>query len=251
MSHLQIAADAPVILRAAAASALVLHIGGGALGLASGAVAMVTVKGSRPHRWAGNVFFAAMLTMSGVGAIVAPMLNDVGSAFAGAITFYLVLTGWLAGRRSEVKAGRIEIVGVGLLACAMAVVGFLGLKALAAPTHSLAGVPAFAYFVIVGFSGLIAGVDLKVLLGSPLVGPRRLARHVWRMSLALAVAYMSFLAQPAAVPSFLRGSPLQWIPITGLLLIMAYWLTRLRRRTPAKALKLKSAAAAAPLEALS
>ena len=44
--------------------AFVLHIGGGAVGLVSGAIAIFARKGSRVHRAAGNVFFASMLVMA-------------------------------------------------------------------------------------------------------------------------------------------------------------------------------------------
>ena len=133
MGHLQIASDAPLLLRAAAGAALYSHIGGAVLGLAAGTAAMVAKKGGRLHRSAGNVFFAAMLVMGGVGAVVAPMMQDFGSMFAGAITCYLVLTGWLAGRSAQVKGGPLEIGGVVVLGCGMVVVGLLGRQALASP----------------------------------------------------------------------------------------------------------------------
>ena len=115
MGHLQLASDAPILLRAAAGAALYAHIGGAVLGLAAGAVALAARKGGPVHRAAGNVFFASMLAMSGVGAVVSPMLADYGSAFGGAITFYLVLTGWLAGRSAQVRGGPLEIAGVAVL----------------------------------------------------------------------------------------------------------------------------------------
>jgi len=46
---------------------LVLHISGGSVGLLSGAVALISRKGSRPHKIAGNVFFITMLTASAAG----------------------------------------------------------------------------------------------------------------------------------------------------------------------------------------
>ena len=73
---LHVPAAAPWYLHAGAALLLTAHMGGGSLGMASGAVAMVARKGGRLHRRAGNVFFAAMLAMAGVGATVAPFLPD-------------------------------------------------------------------------------------------------------------------------------------------------------------------------------
>ena len=93
---LQLSADAPVILRAAAVAALVLHVSGGAMGIAAGWTAILAAKGQRLHRVAGTVFFVAMLMMTGVAAIVAPMLPQAQwtNTTAAIFTFYLVaLTG--------------------------------------------------------------------------------------------------------------------------------------------------------------
>src|SRR5437868_6762467 len=50
---------------------LLVHIGGGGVGLLSGAVALSFRKGSRPHAVAGNVFFVSMLIASAAGAYLA------------------------------------------------------------------------------------------------------------------------------------------------------------------------------------
>lgn len=226
---LHVASTAPFAVRALADTVLAFHIAGGIAGLAAGTVAMVASKGGRLHRLAGSVFVFAMLAMSGIGAVVAPMIGDVGSAFGGAITFYLVVTGWRAGRTAQVKGGALEIAGVAMLALAIGVVLWLGRQAMASPSHSLAGVPGFAYFAMAAIAGLIAAVDLKVIRGQPLIGPARLARHIWRMGLALWIALMSGLAQPRALGALFHGSPLQWIPVAALVLATAYWLVRVRR----------------------
>ncbi len=53
-----------VWIRIAARSVLLLHIGGAGVGLLAGAAALVAPKGGIAHRWAGNTFFGAMITMS-------------------------------------------------------------------------------------------------------------------------------------------------------------------------------------------
>ncbi|HLZ73442.1 hypothetical protein [Phenylobacterium sp.] len=253
MSHLQIASDAPVLIRAAAGAVLYSHIGGGVLGLASGAVALAARKGGPVHRAAGNVFFAAMLTMAGIGAVVSPMLQDYGSAFGGAITFYLVLTGWLAGRSAQVKGGALETGGVVVLACGMVMIGLLGRQALVSPDHALAGVPWFAYFVMGAIAGLVAVTDLRVILGPVLTRPRRLTRHIWRMGLALFIALMSALAQPKAGGLLFHGPTvnLQWIPVAALVLTIAYWLVRTQRAGQRKSPKANRGAAGPALEVMS
>src|ERR1700753_1121285 len=111
--------SAPAAARLLADAALAFHISGATTGLAAGTVAMAARKGGRIHRLAGKVFFFAMLALSGLGAVVAPMIDDIGSAIGGALTFYLVITGWMAGRKPALKGGRLEIAGVILLAVAI------------------------------------------------------------------------------------------------------------------------------------
>src|SRR5512141_2155724 len=99
MSHIQLAADAPILIRALAGAALVTHIAGASLGIVSGFVALVAPKGRPLHRLSGQVFFGAMLAMSAVAAVVAPMLHDSVSAVVGAFTVYLTATAWVVVRR--------------------------------------------------------------------------------------------------------------------------------------------------------
>src|SRR4051812_30134735 len=110
MAALELAPDAPWIAHAAAAAALVLHIGGGSVAMAAGGAAMVAKKGGRLHRLSGQVFFAAMLAMAGVATIVAPMLPDEQwvNTPAAVFTLYLTLTAWLTARRRPGQVGGIE-----------------------------------------------------------------------------------------------------------------------------------------------
>ena len=116
---LPVSPDAPLLVRDGAAAILYLHIGGAFVGIASGAAAMALRKGQSLHRSAGLVFVVAMLTMSGIGAAVAPFLprQQIPNTFAGVFTFYLVVTGWATVRRAPGKIGRFE-VGVFLVALA-------------------------------------------------------------------------------------------------------------------------------------
>ena len=56
MSVLHITPDSHVLVHAAAAAVLYLHIGAGTVALLAGAAAFVFRKGSRLHRQSGNVF---------------------------------------------------------------------------------------------------------------------------------------------------------------------------------------------------
>ena len=60
MSHLQVDPAAAWYVKDAAQALLVLHIGGGTVGLVSGSTALAVRKGGRLHRLSGAVFMVAM-----------------------------------------------------------------------------------------------------------------------------------------------------------------------------------------------
>ena len=75
-SVLQASPDAPVWAHVGAAALLWLHIGGGAAGIATGAIAIASRKGGKIHRAVGRVFFWVMLVCYVVATCVAPFLDD-------------------------------------------------------------------------------------------------------------------------------------------------------------------------------
>ena len=230
--NLQPGPDAPLALKAAAAALLYTHIGGAFAGIATGAVAMIVQKGERLHRAAGNAFFAAMLAMAGVGAAVAPFLpeDQVPNTTAGVLTLYLVATGWVVVRRRPDQIGLFEPIAFQVAALVAAAVVWVGLNA----PQAIAGPGADAIFIFAGVAALAAACDLKVILRGGISGAPRVARHLWRMSLALFVAAGSFAGQPKVIPHFLRGSPLTFLPALAMLAVLAYWMIRVRLVRPRK-----------------
>ena len=82
-------------------------------------------------------------------------------------------------------------------------------------------------FAIVG--AIAAAGDLKMILRGGLSGSARIARHLWRMSAALTIASGSFfLGQQGIMPAFMRGSPWLFVPVIAPLLLMVFWLIRVR-----------------------
>lgn len=227
---IHLAPDAPLALRMLAGSALVAHIGGGTVGIAAGGLALVARKGGPLHRRAGDAFVAAMLVAYLVGAAAAPFIHQPANVFGGLFAAYLIATGWLTVRRPAGQAGMLEIGGFLLAAGAavsMTVFAWFG----AHNPHGIDGVPwqAGAIFAVVG--AFAASLDLRVILAGGASGPARLARHIWRMSLALWMGAASFfLGQPKVWPEPLRGSVLLWLPEVAILAAMAYWLVRIRWR---------------------
>ena len=229
----------PWWLHAAAASVLTLHIGGGVVGLGSGAVAAVAAKGGRVHRAAGNVFFVAMLTMGAMAAVASPFMSSLpqqANLVGGIFTFYLVSTAWMTVRRPEGRTGRLEVAVAPLAPIAAALaIWFLWRIAEDPPPPAPGQTPPQATYFIVGIAVLAACGDAHAILRGGLSGAQRLARHLWRMCLALFFAAGSFfLGQQQLLPALARGSPLLFLPALAPLVLMVFWLVRLRAPPGAK-----------------
>jgi len=225
----QLPATSPLLLRLAADLALVLHIGGGTVGLVSGAAAIAFAKGGRAHRWAGNVFFVSMLTMGSVAAIAAPFTARPSNTVGGLFTVYLVATAWATVRR---KSGGVGVFEVGAFLYALGVIavgGALVQLAAADPARILDGQPVQGIYFATAVAALAAALDLKVILMCGIDGAARITRHLWRMCLGLFIASGSFfLGQQEVFPAALRGSPILLVLAVAPLGAMVFWLLRVR-----------------------
>lgn len=231
---LHVSPEAPFLVRAGADALLATHIGGASAGLISGSLSLAVRKGGRVHRMAGNVFVGSMLAMSAVGAVVAPVFPDVISSLMGAFTFYLTATAWGTVRRRPGITGMFEVGAfVGALGVA-AVASMLAWSGAQDPKGLLDGEPYQIAVVLSGVAALAAGFDLKIILRDGISGAARIARHLWRMCLALAIAWGSFAGQPKAQPEFLKGSPALILPALIVVGAMVYWLVRYSARPRAR-----------------
>ncbi len=235
MTILHVDPGAPLWIREAATAVLYLHIGGGIVGVASGTTAILARKGETLHRAAGNVFFAAMLTMSGTGAAVAPLIRHPGSLIGGLITFYLVVTSWATVKRGEGRIGRFERV---------AFAGALGIIALGVAMLLAAGpggtlgdesvIPLYPFLFVTAIAALS---DFRVIRNGGVAGAARIARHLWRMCFAFFIASASFfLGQQQMLPTWLHG-PWLFVPALAPLAFMAFWLIRVRWTERSKTLQ--------------
>jgi hypothetical protein len=232
---------APALVRDAAAAILALHIGGGALAVASGFTALATRKGGVVHRRAGDVFVIAMLVMGGIGAAASPFLPvpQPGNVMAGAFACYMVATGYLAVRRQQPGLGRLQIAAMSIpliIAVSSPVIGVIAWRS---PGHELAGVPFIAQFAFAALAGAMLAGDVRVLFAGGLSQGRRLARHLWRMSFGLLLATGSALGQPRVIdliPAPIRTAPVVLAPIALIVGLMIFWLvrTRLQDRRPSR-----------------
>ncbi len=228
---LEVSPESSALVRGTTALVLILHISAGGIGLLSGAAALLSRKGARLHRLAGNVFFISMMIMSAIGALASPFLPTPqwANVFMGSFTFYLVSTAWITVRRKEGSVGRFEIGAFVFAACftlVAVVVGTLVVNTPKGMIHDL------SYQFVYGFAviwALVAIADLKWFLRGGISGQRRIARHLWRMCLALFIAAVSFFfGQQQVFPASVRGSPIFFAPEILVFGLMIFWLFRVR-----------------------
>jgi uncharacterized membrane protein len=231
MTILHVPPESPFWVSAGADTILFLHIAGGSLALASGALALLSRKGERVHRVAGTVFFLSMLMATAIAIVVSPFLTggQRPNFVMAVLAFYLIVTGWATVKRKESSIGRLEVGGF-IVALSVAAAGLLFMQqARDSLTGTIGGLPPQSFFVFVFFGGIAAANDLKVILRGGIAGAPRIARHIWRMCMAIFIAAVSFfLGQQQVMPAYMRGSPLLFAPELAVLGLMIFWLLRVR-----------------------
>jgi uncharacterized membrane protein len=213
---------------------LPIHVAGAALGLVSGAVALSAAKGRTLHRRSGMVFVYSMIAMCISAVIAAAVKGQTSNVMAGSLTAYLVLTGMMTVRPPS-EASRRQNIGLMLMALALGSATFIaGFVAITSPKGTLFGLPAFPFFLF-GVIGLSGGIgDWRMIRSGSLRGAPRLARHLWRMCMALFIAAASFFSirsRVAAIfPAAFTAPAARALPVLLVLVAMFYWLWRLRWR---------------------
>ena len=203
------------------------HVLAGATAILTGMIALCALKGAALHRASGTVFVYAMLIMSLTGVVVA--VGRPGAAMnipAGLVTAYLVLTSLLTIRPPSARSRQVE-------RGAMRAASALGLASIVLALVSAGrGATGFVFpLLMFGALALSASLgDRRMLRAGGLQGAARIRRHLWRMCTALAIAAGAFFLGPSRrIPEPLRLPALRLIPLV-VLLTMAYWLWRYRRR---------------------
>ena len=191
----------------------------------SGFVALYAFKGGTLHRKSGMIFAYAMLVMSLSGAVMA--VGRAGAALnipAGLVTAYLVITSLATIRPRSSGSPRLDRA---------AMVAAFAIGAGSLWSRSSGGVRGGMAFPLVMFGvvALFAGEgDRRMIRAGGLKGASRLRRHLWRMCAALFIAAGSFFLGPVRrIPEPLRIPALRLIPLV-VLVTMAYWLWRYRRK---------------------
>jgi len=224
---------------------LIPHITAGSLAIVSGAWALSVRKGERLHRAFGTVFFLSMLMTSALAVCLALFVptQAIGAAppkasvAVATLTFYYATTAWMTVKRREGSFGLPEKAALLVALGVTTILLVFGLQAANIPAARPGDyVP---YFVFGSFAAIGAAGDLNVILRGGISGAQRIARHLWRMCFTLFFATsFFFLGQQNGVLAFMRGSPILLALAIAPLLLMIFWLVRVRwmrwYRHPAK-----------------
>ena len=170
-----------------------------------------------------------MLLMALMGISLAMHVTQQGSVMGGAFALYLVVTAWMTVKRPQGKTGAFEICAM-LLGFAVAAMGAsFGIQAAASATGELDGVAPPMFYVFGSLAAFGAALDLKVVLRGGVAGLAHIARHIWRMCASLFIATGSFfLGQQKVMPVYMHGSPVLLALALAPLVVMTFWLVRVR-----------------------
>jgi uncharacterized membrane protein len=214
-----------------------LHVGGGALALVSGTVAVVARKGGRLHRAAGTVFFVSMLVMATLAACLAVIVPDqIFNLFIATFTVYLVTTAWMTVRRKQGTIGLFEKIALFVALGLCAPFGILAFQLVTGMTPfvesavPIEGPVLIAIYAFTSVLALAAIGDVRLVLAGGISGAPRLARHLWRMCLGLTLAAGSGFTNGLArlLPGPYHVPPAFFLPQLLPLCVLVFWMLRIR-----------------------
>ena len=212
------------------AASLAVHIAAGSLGVLAGYIAIFAAKGAALHRRSGMVFVYAMIVMGMAATVVAIFRNIESLVLSGPLVSYFVITAVTAVRPID---RRLD-TGMFIIALTLAVLGYIRAgNELAHGRYVVNGVPVAMSLLMTSVTMVGALADIRLLRGAVLVGRSRVARHLWRMCWAFWIATGSFFfGQMDEFPVWLQKPALMAIPALTPLVLMIYWLWRIRSRKP-------------------
>lgn len=184
-------------------------------------------KGSDRHRLYGNMFVVSMLLLGISAAVLAVYTEEFENFIAGIFTVYLVGTAWTTARRQDRQTGPLDWIGFVLILIISAIMLWGGIQAVRTPTPG--GAPAAMLFFLAFIALLCAMGDIRMIARRGISGTPRIARHLWRMCFGLFIASGSFfLGRIRIFPHFIRELYIPFILAFLPLLLMIFWLIRVR-----------------------
>src|SRR2546423_11447739 len=177
------------------------------------------------------VFTVAMGAAGVLAVPIAAYEGNVGSVIGGMLVVYFVYTAMTAVKPMPWTGGALDVVLMTLAFGIAALSYWYGFVAWSKPGHVLNGVPAGMRLSRATVCLLAAIGDARTIRAGGLRGPRRLARHLWRMCFALFIATGSFfIGQMKFVPAPIRFVPLLFALGVAPLFVLLYWMWRVRLR---------------------
>ena len=212
--------------------ALGVHFAAGLLSIVSGAIALSAAKGGRLHKQSGLVFTWGMIVLGLSAAGIGTYEQRPSQVFAGLLAAYMVFSGMTTVKTLPGIGPRVNVVLM-VLAFGYGVASIYGgMTEWLDPTVKVIGRPRIVPPLVIGTVMLLAALgDLRFVRAGGLRGPRRLARHLWRMCFGLFIATGSFfLGQMKFVPEPVRIVPLLLVLAFAPILFLFYWMWRVRVR---------------------
>lgn len=185
---------------------LILHIVGGSLGLLTGAVSIIRIKGDNKHKLVGKVFFVSML-IAGISSLILSFLHPNYFLFmVGVFTIYLVSTGQIyLNHKPKDKIELISIEWVITILMFLAGLLFVGIG-----ISKIIKLDFFGnVFITFGVIGLVFVLqDFKNFNGKSKIKNYWLIGHLQRMTAGFIAALTAFLVVnnnyfPKIFPGFL------------------------------------------------
>ena len=172
-----------------------------------------------------------------VGMIIAAILASVISVYAGKsvvggiFVVYLIYTATTTVKALPGSGRRMDIALMIMAFAFGAAMVWDGIIVWGLPGHARNGVPA-GMILFLGTVCLLAAIgDARMIREGALRGARRIARHLWRMCFGLFIATGSFFfGQAKFIPEPIRIGPLLGVLGVAPLVILLYWMWRVRLR---------------------
>ncbi|WP_088329385.1 DUF2306 domain-containing protein [Lacimicrobium sp. SS2-24] len=207
------------------------HVVVGAIALISGAIALIVAKGQKRHKLSGTWFVYTMLAMALSGLFMASLAQVFITVLSGALTLYLVLSGWISIKRDlpTKKECELGLLFVGVLVLIFGT--YLSMKAFSGITDNLGSfqVPPTVYYVFTAICAVAVLSDIRYLLAPKTTRSFLLVRHIWRMCFPLYIAASSFfMGQQRVFPESLQGTFYLTIPPLLVIFCMIFWMLRVK-----------------------
>lgn len=206
---------------------LIFHIATATIGLFAGAIALFAKKGTTLHTNSGKVFTAGMVMIGTAGTTLAYMVNRPETLIIGIIIIYLVGSATAAIKRKENETGLFEISALTLAVSTAIAAGYFGSAASNGEIQLTGRTPAGFYYFQAAFLVFCSALDIRVIIRGGVSGAQRIARHVWRMCLALLIAVTAiFLGNTHIFSDVIRNTNILFAPSIIVIVLMIYWMLR-------------------------